>query len=352
MLKRIAIMGAGSLGTILGAYLSRKDLDVTLVDVWQEHVDALNTNGAVVKGCVDMKVPVKACTPDSMEGKFDLFIYLTKQTYNETAIPQMISHCHKDSIICTGQNGIPELAIAEKWPAAQVCGATVGWPATFLGPGVSSLTCTEEEAMFNFHLGTLEGPTVPWLFEVKTILESMCPVYITEQLMADRWSKVLINASFSGMSTVMNGSFGDAFDNDQSLQCIVRIGREVVMVCRAMNLELPKIFDIDFNTLYNYKTAEEEEHACQIARKLGTGNPGKASMLQDLEKGRKCEIAFINGVVSSEARKLNVETPYCDAVVQIVSEIENGNRNLSSRNLDDMPNILPFVSCAKTKGTI
>ena len=330
-------MGTGSLGTILGAYLSRGGLDVTMVDAWKEHVDALNAKGATVTGLVEMTVPVKACTPDQMEGEFDLFIYLAKQTFNETAIPQMVAHCHKDTIICTGQNGIPELAVAEKWPKQQICGSPVGWPATLLGPGISQLNCAEGSPFFSFHLGTVEGPVTPWLLEVKAILENMCPVYLSENLMADRWSKVLVNSTFSGMSTVVDGTFGDALDSDKGAKCIVRIGREVVKVCQAMNLVLPEIFNIDFGKLYDFTTPEGETKAIEVVRKALGGNKGEASMLQDLRKGRKCEIFAINGVVSDTARKLGIETPFCDAVVRIVSEIETGKRTLGSKNLEDMP---------------
>ena len=90
--NRIAIMGAGSLGTILGAYLSKAGLDVTLIDPYQAHVDALNTTGAHVVGKVEMTVPVKAITPDQMDGVYDLIFYMAKLPYNDTAIPQMQAH--------------------------------------------------------------------------------------------------------------------------------------------------------------------------------------------------------------------------------------------------------------------
>ena len=103
MIKRIAIMGCGSLGTILGAYLNKAGLDVMMVDAWKEHVDVLNRKGATVTGSVQMNVPVKACTPDQMDGIYDLIIYMAKQTFNDIAIPQMLAHCGDDTIICTCQ---------------------------------------------------------------------------------------------------------------------------------------------------------------------------------------------------------------------------------------------------------
>ena len=338
MIERIAIMGTGSLGTILGAYIAKGGMDVTLVDAWKEHVDALNENGATVVGEVNMNVPVNACTPEEMDGTFDLFIYLAKQTFNETAIPQMISHCHENTIICTGQNGIPELAVAEYWPKDKICGATVGWDAGIVSPGISRLTASPKGPNFNMHLGTLEGPVTPWLEEVKDIIELMCPVFLTEELINDRWSKILINATLSGMSTVVNGTFGDACSTDHGRECLVRIGREVVQVCHAQGIRLPEIFGVDFDSVLSYKTALEEGYVKSMFAQLGA-QKGKASMLQDLEKGRKCEIKYINGVVADAGRKAGIDTPYTDAVIQIVEEIQEGKRPLSADNLNSMPHL-------------
>lgn len=90
MIKRIALSGAGSLGTTLGAFLSKAGHDITLVDANREHVDALNTTGAQITGAVEEVIPVKACYADAMTGIFDLFIYMAKQTANSVAIPQML----------------------------------------------------------------------------------------------------------------------------------------------------------------------------------------------------------------------------------------------------------------------
>ncbi|MBR0085122.1 MAG: ketopantoate reductase family protein [Lachnospiraceae bacterium] len=340
MINKIAIMGCGSLGTILGAYLNKAGLDVMMVDAYEEHVKALNEHGATVTQGVEMNVPVKACTPDQLEGTYDLFIYMAKQTYNETAIPQMVAHCGPETIICTCQNGLPELAVAKYYPAEKIMGATVGWPATFLRPGVSALTCDPSDAVFEFHLGRLKGEVDEKVYEVQAVLDKMCTgrVHITEHLMADRWSKVLINSTFSGMSTVTANTFRYALENEASAKCVVRIGREVVQVCKAMGITLPMIFGGDFMALYSYDDEAGMMNAVNIVRQFG-GSDGKASMLQDLEKGRKCEIRFINGVVSEAGKEYGVPTPYCDAVVDIVSKVENGELPLrdNTKYMPDLP---------------
>jgi hypothetical protein len=110
---RVAIMGAGSMGTILGAYIAKAGRQIDLIDVNKEHVDALNKKGATIIGTVNFNVPIKALTPDQMEGTYDLVFYMTKQTYNETALKQLLPHLHKDTVVCTTQNGLPEPAVAE-----------------------------------------------------------------------------------------------------------------------------------------------------------------------------------------------------------------------------------------------
>ena len=77
---RIALLGAGAMGTIIGAYLTKAGYDVELVDNYKEHVDALNENGAHIVGFVDEIIPVKAVYDDGLTGKYDLIISLTKQT--------------------------------------------------------------------------------------------------------------------------------------------------------------------------------------------------------------------------------------------------------------------------------
>jgi ketopantoate reductase len=137
----------------------------------------------------------------------------------------MIEHCGPDTIICTCQNGIPELAVAKYYPEDKIMGCTVGWPATFLRPGVSALTCKPDEPEFEFHLGRVTGVIDDKVREVQAVLDKMCTgrVHLTENLIADRWSKVMINAAFSGMSTVVNGTFGEAISGEKSGLCAARI---------------------------------------------------------------------------------------------------------------------------------
>ncbi len=80
-------------------------------------------------GTVDFVQKVHAITPDQMEGVYDLIIYMAKQTYNDTAIPQIAAHIDENSTVCVCQNGIPEYAVSAVIGEERVVGAPVGWGA-------------------------------------------------------------------------------------------------------------------------------------------------------------------------------------------------------------------------------
>lgn len=333
MFQRIALVGAGSMGTILGAYVTKAGYDVTMVDANKAHVDALNAHGARCIGYADLTIPVKACLPEQMEGTYDLFLFMAKQTYNETTIPQIVSHCNENSIICCLQNGIPEFAVTKYWPEDKICGAPMGWGAVWKEPGVSEMINPMEVS--NFHLGTLDGSLPDWIYDVQKVLESMVPTILTQDLMADRWAKLLINSAFSGMSTVMGCDYGGVMDDEYGIQCITRLCRETVEVAQASGVTLVP-FVVDFVKICSY-TDETGYRAAQEALREGfaTRRGTVASMLQDLEKGRRCEVPQLDGLVAEVGDKYGVDTPVTDMVVKIVNEIEAGKRTYCKENVKE-----------------
>ena len=195
---KIAIYGAGSLGTVLGAYLAKAGVDVDLITRNREHVEALNRDGAKIIGTVNMTVPVHALTPDEMTEKYELIILLTKQLDNVNVLKNLQKNMTDDCIVCTLQNGLPELSVSEVVGEDRTMGCTVAWGATLHGKGVSELT-SEPDSM-SFGLGRMNGQKDDKLMQVKALLEKMCPVEVEDNFMGVRWSKLLINAAFSGMS--------------------------------------------------------------------------------------------------------------------------------------------------------
>lgn len=329
---KLAIMGAGSLGTILGAYIQKGGMDIDFIDANEENVKALNEKGATVTGQVEFNIPVKAYTPENMQGIYDVVFYVVKQTYNEAALKQLLPHLGKDSMVVTLQNGVPEPAVAEIVGAERTAGCPVGWGATWLGPGISELTSNPE--IMSFDLGAYTGGITEKIIKVKEILELMCTTVLEENLMGSRWTKVLVNSTFSGMSTVLGCTFGDILDDEHALNCVKHIANECIEVGKAAGIKMEPIQGHDIGSMLGFKTKAEMDSKDPIYKATwGPHRKLKASMLQDLEKGRRTEIDAINGIVCSFGKKYGVATPVNEQVVNIVKGIESGKYKYEYANL-------------------
>lgn len=329
---RACIYGAGSLGTVLGAYISKNGGQVDLINRNKQHVQALKTNGAHITGTVEMTVPVTALTPDEMQGKYDLIILLTKQLFNKEVLEGIKEFMADDSIVCTLQNGLPELSVSEVVGEDRTMGCTVAWGATMLEPGVVELT-SEPDSM-SFGLGRMNGKKDEKLMEVKAFLEQMCPVEIEENFMGVRWSKLLINAAFSGMSAVTGLTFGEAAQRKDSRVCVQMLIKECIDVAAAAGIKIEPVQGKDIVKLLDFKGALKKKITFLIIpAAIKKHALLKASMLQDLEKGKKTEIDFINGIVCAYGRKYGVPTPYNDKVVEIIHGVEDGVYKCTPANI-------------------
>lgn len=151
---------------------------------------------------------VTAYTPDRMSGTYDIIFLMTKQQHNAEVVTMLKEYLAEDGVLVTFQNGLPEMQIAEILGAERVLGSTVAWGATMQSPGVCELT-SHPDAL-SFSLGAIT-PDRPKHFEkVKELLEHMGTVDVEENFIGTRWSKLLINASFSDMSAVLGCTFGEA----------------------------------------------------------------------------------------------------------------------------------------------
>lgn len=330
---RSAIYGAGSLGTVMGAWLARNGVQIDLINRNRKHVDALNKSGAHITGTVNMTVPVHALLPEEMTGRYDIIFLMTKQLNNRETVAFLKDYLAADGVIVTLQNGIPEESIAEIVGPDHTIGVTVEWGATMDAPGSSRLT--SDPASLSFHMGSMPGIPDSKLEQVKAVLEKMCPVVIENNLPGARWSKLLINATFSGLGTVMGGTFGDVAKDPEARNLAASCMKEVIDVGRAAGVTFAPVQGKDLVSLFYWSNPVKKALAKLIMpvamKKHAAIEP---SMLQDLRKSKPCEIDAINGVVCEWGRKEGIRTPVNDRIVKLVHEIQNGTRIPGPQNLE------------------
>ena len=312
---RIAIYGAGSLGTILGAYLARGNVQVDLITRNEEHIAALQTNGAKVvgKSCV-YRPGQSTATLSRWKAGMTSSSYLpnnwkTNQSPNSSSNTLPLKECSAlCKMACLNQRLIEILG------KERVSGCTIGWGATKQGPGISELTSEPDRLTFN--LGMIEDPAQDALESIAQILENMGTVEIEKNFLGARWSKLLINTAFSGMATVVGGTFGDVVKNKKARTLAQRIMKECMDAAQALDLTIEPVQGKDIVKLFNYSGPLKKWisfHLIPFAMKKHRSL--KPSMLQDIEKDIPCEVEAINGVLSEQAKKAGVPTPINDKVI-------------------------------------
>jgi 2-dehydropantoate 2-reductase len=176
--------------------------------------------------------------------------------------------------------------------------------------------------------------------EVKRLLELMGPVEIDTNFIGSRWSKLLINSAFSGMSAVLGCTFGEAAGNKRSRRIVQALIKECIDVCRVGGIRIEPVQGKDIVKLLDYSNPLKRAISLFIIPiAIRKHAKLKASMLQDLEKGKKTEVDAINGVVCLYGKKVNFPTPINAKVVEIIHRIEQGELTPSFSNLDLFPKL-------------
>ncbi len=329
---KYAIYGAGSLGTVLGAYITKNGGEIELINRNKAHVEALNKTGAHITGTVEMTVPVKAITPDQMNGTYDIILLLTKQLHNVEVVTMLKDFLAEDGVIVTLQNGLPEPGIAAIVGSARTMGCVVEWGATLSAPGECVLTSAPDS--LSFHMGKMDGISDAQFMKVKNLLELMCPVHEEPNLLGARWSKLLINATFSGLGTVVGGVFGNVSENADVRTVALRCMKECIDVGHATRVEFAPVQGKNITALFYWKNACKRAFASllmPIAMKKHRAI--EPSMLQDLKKGKACEIDAINGIICQQGREHGVPTPVNDRIVEVIKKCEAGTLKPEQANI-------------------
>lgn len=339
---KIAIYGAGAMGTVLGALLTKGGVNVDLITRNEAHVQGLKEKGARIVCTADhtqWNVPVNALLPSEMTEKYDVIFLMTKQRHNAEILEFLLPKLTDDGVICTTQNGLPEESVMAAVGAKRTYGLVASYGANFIGNGKVALT-SEMKAM-SVTVGAYrgDGKKTSLLQEILSHAGKAAGnenfVKITDNLAGARWSKLAINAAFSGLSVVTGQTFGEIAKKQKSKKIALGVLRECMDVANAKGVMLEEIQGHDMQELLGKRGffgTKFALFALPIAMKRHKNL--RSGMLADVEKGRKCEIDFINGVVCNAGKEVGVETPLCEKIVEITHGIENGMYEISPANLD------------------
>lgn len=304
--EKIVVLGAGAVGSLFGAMLREGGFDVTLVSRNVEHVDAINMNGLVVKtpadgGGEEDSVTIKADT--KLSGEPDLIILAVKAYDVESALASVRDFACP--VLCI-QNGIGVEEIAAKVIGAErvVRGVTF-MGATFAGPG-----CVVNAGIGETLIG--RGKHSEKIAEVFS--RSGLSTNVTDNITGVVWTKSLVNCgmnAFGALTGLRNGELAEVPGLIEAMIATVEEGAAVAEPC-GVKIEGPqeKLLDVAELTAKN-----------------------KNSMLQDIERGKRTEIDFLNGAVSRIGKEKGVPTPLNDVLTALVKGLEFKKRQARKAGL-------------------
>jgi len=344
MATRIGIIGAGAIGSIVGGMLTKAGHDVTLMEQWPEHVEAMKKVGLRLSGtCGEHVVPVKALHIHEMQGlrePFD-YVFISVKSYDtEWATAMGVAHLRKpDGVVVDFQNGINDERVAGVAGRERTLGCVITISAGMYEAGHAIRTDT---GSVGFKIGEHDGRDTPRAREIARIMNDVAPTKVTTNLWGERWSKLAVNCMVNPISGLSGYDSAEARSHDVPRRIAVFAAAEVIQVGRARGYEVEPIYSIDAQRFIDAAAGKGlAEVEADMARDAKSRVGGRPSMLQDVMKGRRTEINYLNGYVSEQGKQVGVKTPVNDKIVELGNAPGVGFLKPDRKNLDPLWALVP-----------
>jgi len=332
--KRIAILGTGANGAAFGADMINAGLDVTFIDPWAAHVEAMRANGLRVDmpdGTVTTRVAAFHISDvATMRQPFDI-VFLGVKAYDTRWACELIKPLvANDGLVVGLQNGMTMDDVAAIIGRERTIGAVIEVAAGLYEPGV--VTRQTGPAGTWFGVGAFDETTVGREHEVTDILKHAGAVEIRGDIRSAKWMKLIVNAAEFLPSSILNLPLADAVKLPGIRDVMIASGREAVRTGLALGHDLVPIFGntrIEENDPDHYATV-----LLDAVLTHWTLPDTKVTTLQDWTKGRRAEVDDINGVVVREQTGLDRAAPVNTRLVEIAHQIECGTLAADPANAD------------------
>lgn len=346
--KRIAIFGCGALGGYVGGYLTRASHDVTMIDPWAEHVANMKNPGLRLEGMTEPEnfqtrtnaVLTNELTAPNTIPPFDIIFIAVKSFDTDDAINLIAPYLADDGFAVSLQNGINEDKIAAVVGQDRTIGCIASTIAVSLpAPGhIKRMVKLGGAAHTVFRVGEIDGRVTDRVTLVADMLSVIDSSMVTENLVGERWSKLITNAMRNPVAAARDQG-SNQNDRDPHVRSLaIRIAAEAIQVAQAEGAELVKIAGVDPELLLAAGTGDDtafgtvtEKFFAAMERRSDTQRP---SMAQDISKGRKTEIDQLNGFIVERARQHGISTSVNEAIISVIKRIENGEISASPDNLE------------------
>jgi 2-dehydropantoate 2-reductase len=300
---KIAIIGAGAMGALFGSFLYATN-EVLVLDNSQTLIRIIQEQGVQVSDAdgKSRTVPLRATSSPDEIGPVDLVIILVKSYHTASAANDARALLDSNTVVLTLQNGWGNTTTLQNilGPDRVLAGLTYN-SATTLAPGHVQHTARGRTV-----IGELDGTFSERLEAVRATFDAAgITVEATTQITAEIWAKLGQTVCSLPTSALLGFRAGELMQHSGTVEIMRALLRELVDVAQSQGIA------IDF-----------EERWAAISGGLTRAGGAKASMLQDIEARRRTEIDVINGAVVAAGQRVNIATPYNNAMVWLVRSLE------------------------------
>lgn len=296
---RIAIMGSGAIGSYYGAKLAKAGYDVTFI-ARGDHRVAMRDGGLRVEGQEEFHLNTVRVTPDPQEvGPVDLVLFCVKAYDIDAAA--MLAHplVGPQTTVLPLQNGIDS---QERIGAVVGKGAVIGGlcriSVAISAPGTVRIVSPFKEIIF----GEIDGAPSARTAAIAAVLEKAeIPYRISSEIQVEVWKKFIFITAFSAVTGAAHRPIGPIRESAETLALYTAIAAEAVAVGQAEGVAL---------------SDEIPAEITKQARSVAAGM--KASLLVDLERGRRTEVETLQGAVVRLGRKHGIATPVTDVIYALL----------------------------------
>lgn len=347
MAKHIAVVGAGALGGYVGGTLAHLGHDVTLIDPWPAHVEAMRARGLELDGMTPEERftvrPAKVLHLTEVQSlaraPVDVAMVAVKSYDTAWATALIAPYLSPRGFVASLQNCMNEETIASivGW------GRTVGVVASLISVDlyeagrIRRTVAKGGEKHTVFRVGEPHGRITQRVEELAQWLRGIDSAKTTPNLWGERWTKLVQNGMGNGV-TAATGLTSSACLADTAIRRFqIALAGEGVRVGWALGYPLEKIRGVEPESLA--RAAEGEAAALSEVEALLTPKPGanpradlqRPSMAQDILKGRRTEIEAMNGHIARQGAALGVPAPSHVRLTELVTKIERGELEPSPR---------------------
>jgi len=302
---KIAVVGAGAMGSLFGAMLAEAGNEVWLYDIWTEHVQAINQDGLrIERQGKSRRVRLNATTDPEQIGQAELTIVFVKSTQTHIAAKTARQIAGSDGSVMTLQNGMGNAdLIAEAVTPDRILAGTTSHGATMVGAGSirhAGIGATTIGAWAATEQGRKRAGRFADFFnragiETEAVDDVRCVV----------WNKLLINIGINAVTALSGIKNGQILDLEITRALSRADVEEAMAVARTLDIGI-------------------KEDAVDIVFKVAEATAvNRSSMGQDVDNKRQTEIAAINGFLVREAKKLGIEVPINFALTALVETLQS-----------------------------